>query len=168
MKFICKILSDILLIIGFLYGITVLYSALSIMSGWNLTPYGDGKYLHINYPFTSHPFMNIDNNNSYFIFSFISPMAFYTLFFLFASKVFKVFYQPSLFTNDNLKHLKRFYLLNLLLPLPLMIISSIFTEIEATMWLLLVVHIILGVFTFLTSLIFQQGLKLQYEQDLFI
>lgn len=168
MKFICKILSYILLMLGLLYGITALYSALSITTGWNLTPYGDGKYLHINYPFTSHPFMNIDNNNSYFIFSFISPLVFYTLFFLFASKVFKVFYQPILFTHDNLKRLKRFYLLNLLLPLPLLIISSFFTEIESTMWLLMVVHIILGVFTFLTSLIFQQGLNLQLEQDLFI
>jgi hypothetical protein len=167
-KLVCKLLSNILFITGILYGAMTLYSALCIFTGWNITPYGEGNYLHINYPFTNQPFLNIDNNTSYMLFSFLIPLALYTLFFLFTSKVFKVFYQPRIFTHDNLKHLKRFYLLNLILPLPVIVISGIFTDVESTMWLLVVVHFILGVFTFLTSLIFQQGLKLQHEQDLFI
>lgn len=167
-KYICKLLSYLLLIAGILYGTTVLYAALSIISGWNITPYGESKYLHINYPFTNLPFLNIDNNLSYILFSFLIPLLLYALFFLLASKVFKVFYQPRLFTQDNLKQLKHFYLLNLLIPLPVVIISGFFTEVESAIWLLVVVHFIFGLFTFLTSLIFQQGLKLQYEQDLFI
>lgn len=167
-KLVCNLLSYILFFTGILYGATALYASLCIISERNITPYGEGEYLHINYPFTNRPFLNIDNNTSYILFSFLIPLVLYSMFFLFASKVFKVFYQPRLFTHDNLKHLKRFYLLNLVLPLPVMVISSIFTEVESTMWLLVVVHFILGVFTFLTSLIFQQGLKLQHEQDLFI
>lgn len=168
-KFLCKVLSNIALITGALYGLTVIYSSLCLVTQWNITPYGQTQqYLHINYPFTNQAFLNIDNNTSYIFFSFLIPLVLYALFFLTASYVFKVFYQPKLFTHRNLRHLKRFYQLNVILPLPITIISSFFTEVEALIWLLVIVHFTLGVFTFLTSLIFQQGLKLQHEQDLFI
>ena len=149
-KLVCKLLAYILCITGVLYAAVTSYGALCIITGWNIVPYGEAKYLHINYPFTNQPFLNVDNNTSYILFSFLIPLALYTLFFLLASKVFKVFYQPRLFTQNNLKHLKKFYLLNLVIPLPVVIISSFFTEVESAIWLLVVVHFILGVFTFLT------------------
>lgn len=167
-RFLCKSLRLLCMAAGIFYGATLLYAVVCLLTWQNITAYDGRKFLHINYPFTSKPFLNIENNAPYIIFSFLLPLALYTLFFVLAANVFKVFCRPRLFTKDNLIHLKRFYLLNLAIPLPSAFLSSFFTEVESAIWLLVVVHFILGVFTLLIALIFQQGLKLQHEQDLFI
>ena len=167
-KFICKILFYITFLLGLLYLLTVLYSSACLITGWGTNIYGEGKYLHILYPFTQTPFLNVDNNTAYKLFSYLLPLSFYALFFLQASQVFKAFTKPKLFAIPNLGQLKRYYWLNLLLPLVGTVVASFFVEVEGSIAILIGVHFILGIFAFLLAEIFRQGLKLQNEQDLYI
>lgn len=167
-KVICKILYTVTLALGSLYLLTVLYASICLITGRGISPYGEGRFLHIHYPFSQSPFLNIENNKAYQIFSFLLPLSFYALFFLQVSQVFRVFTKPKLFTLPHLGHLKRFYWLNLLLPGIGTIVASFFVPIEGSIELLIGVHFILGIFAFLLAEIFRQGLKLQTEQDLYI
>ena len=167
-QIISKFLFLIFRILSVIYGLLVIYSAFCLLTGIFTTPYGDGKFLHINYPFTQNPLMNIDDNWSYILFSFLLPLTLYAVFFYLASKVFLVFLQGKLFTERNVKILRQFYFVNLFIPLPLVLISSLFVEVEFIVWLLVLVHFVLGIFIFFLSEIFMQGVKLQNEQDLII
>lgn len=168
LKIISKALFFVSRIFALAYMATVIYSLLCLFTNWGITLYEEGKYMHINYPFTNTPFLNINNNLSYKIFDFLLPLFLYGLFFWLLSNVFKVFFQPRLFTQHNVVHLRRFYILNLTLPWITAIASSFFVEVEMAMWLLVGVHFVLGIFTFFLSEIFKQGLHLQNEQDLYI
>lgn len=154
--------------LSIIYFLAVAYSAICLFIGIFTTPYGDGKFLHINYPFTKTPFLNVDNNWSYIMLSFLIPLFCYALFFHFTSKFFLVFISEKLFTLRNVRVLQQFYLLNIFLPLPIVILSAFFVEVEAIIWLLVLVHFVMGIFIFYLSEIFLQGVKLQSEQDLII
>lgn len=163
-----KIISIISRLAGLGYFITAIYSIVCLATKWCITPYGEGKYLHINYPFSQMPFLNIDNNANYILFSFLLPVTMYGLFFWLTADLFLVFSKSKLFTLWNLLRLKRFYLFNGMAPFPAIVISSFFVETESIVWLLAVVHGILGVFVWLVAALFKQGMQLQNEQDLFI
>lgn len=167
-KIISKMLSYICLLLGIGYLMTFLYGAFCLLTRINTMPYSDNQFLHINYPFTEKPFLNVDNNLPYLIFSFLLPLLSYGLFFWLSARVFKVFYQPKLFTQENLSVLKLFYQFNIFLPLPIVLVSSFFVEVESIIWLLVFVHFILGIFSLFLANICEQGLQLQNEQDLFI
>lgn len=167
-KVVSKILYYISYILALGYLATTLYSVICLLTQRGIVPYGEGKYIHIMYPFTNEPFLNIDNNAPYVVFSFLLPLSLYSLFFWAASRVFKVFYQPRLFTSQNIVHLRRFYLLNMLVPVFCAVLSGFFVQLESIVWGLVVVHLFLGIFAYFLAAIFRQGLQLQKEQDLFI
>lgn len=167
-KVISKILFYICSVLSGGYLITVLYSLLCLATGFSVVPYKEGQYIHINYPFTEKPFLNIDNNYSYIIFSFLLVLISYGIFFWLSAKVFRVFFQPKLFTRENILQLKRFYLYNIFIPLPLVVVASFFVEVESMIWGLVFIHFMLGIFCLFLANIFKQGLHLQNEQDLFI
>ena len=79
-----------------------------------------------------------------------------------------MFFQSKLFTTENIKTLKLFYVFNIFLPLPIAIFSNFFVEVEGIIWILAFTHFMLGIFALFLSGIFSQGLNLQNEQDLFI
>jgi hypothetical protein len=159
--YICSLLS-----VGYL--ITALYSVFCLSTGFAVTPYKNDQYFHINFPFTEQPFLNIENNCPYIIFSFMLVLISYGIFFWFSARVFRVFSQPKLFTAENIAVLKRFYLYNIFIPLPLVIVASFFVEVESIIWGLVFIHFMLGIFCLFLANIFKQGLHLQNEQDLFI
>ncbi|MCE3075847.1 DUF2975 domain-containing protein [Chryseobacterium gwangjuense] len=167
-----KIISQILYYICFVlaigYLLTAVYSILCLVTGFSITPYKENVYFHINYPFTEKPFLNIENNYPYILFSFLLVLISYGIFFWFSAKVFKVFFQPKLFTKENIIHLKRFYVYNIFFPLPLVVIANFFVEVESIIWGLVFIHLMLGIFCLFLANIFKQGLHLQNEQDLFI
>ena len=167
-----KIISQILYYICFIlaigYLLTAVYSILCLVTGFSITPYKENLYFHINYPFTDKPFLNIENNYPYILFSFLLVLITYGVFFWFSAKVFKVFFQSKLFTKDNITHLKRFYLYNIFFPLPIVVIASFFVEVESIIWGLVFIHFMLGIFCLFLANIFKQGLHLQNEQDLII
>ncbi|MCS4302342.1 DUF2975 domain-containing protein [Chryseobacterium sp. BIGb0232] len=167
-KVISRILFYICSVVSAGYLIIVLYSMLCLATDFSVTPYGNGQYLHINYPFTEQPFLNIEDNYPYIIFSFLLVLFSYGIFFWLSAKVFRVFFQPKLFTQEHVLHLKRFYLYNIFIPLPLVSIASFFVEVESIIWGLVFIHFMLGIFCLFLANIFKQGLHLQNEQDLFI
>ncbi|WP_419487722.1 DUF2975 domain-containing protein [Chryseobacterium bernardetii] len=167
-KIISRILFYICSILSAGYLITSLYALLCLTTGFSVTQYGNGKYLHINYPFTQQPFLNIEDNYPYIIFSFMLVLIPYGIFFWLSAKVFRVFFQPKLFTKDHILQLMRFYLFNIFIPLPLVIIASFFVEVESIIWGLVFIHFMLGIFCLFLANIFKQGLHLQNEQDLII
>lgn len=167
-KLIAKVILLFSRVLAIAYLLMAVYSGICLTTKSWVSPYGDGKYLHINYPFSQMPFLNVDNNTNYIIFSFLLPILLYALFFWVTANLFAVFSRPKLFTHSNLLALKKFYLLNWLLPFPAIIISSFFVEIINMIWLLAVIHGIFGIFAWMVAAIFKQGLQLQKEQDLFI
>lgn len=167
-KIISRLLTYFCRVLAVGYLLIVLYSAICLATGTGITPYGDGKFLHINYPFTDTPFLNVDNNLTYMLSSFLSVLLFYGLFFLLTAQVFRIFYQPRLFIMPHIASLQRFYLYNLFVPGIATLISLLFVPVEGIVWGLILVHMLLGVFAYFLSAIFKQGLNLQNEQDLFI
>ena len=153
-------------ILGGLYLITGVYGLFSWVTNTHLLI--KDKQTIITYPFTEKPFLILDSNITYLIFSFLIPVVGYGLFFWLLSNVFKVFYQDKLFTAQNIVHLRRFYLVNIFLPAILTIFASFFMPLEHEMFLIIFLHLVLGVFVFFMSEIFNQGLHLQNEQDLYI
>lgn len=163
---ISKVLYYISRILGGLYLITGVYGLFSWVTNTHLLI--KDKQAIITYPFTKTSFLILDSNTTYVIFSFLIPVLGYGLFFWLLSNVFKVFFQDKLFTAENIVHLRRFYLVNIFLPTVLTIFTSFFMPIEHEMFLIIILHLVLGVFVFFMSEIFNQGLHLQNEQDLYI
>ena len=165
-RIISKALYSISRILGGMYLITGVYGLFSWVTNTHLLI--NDKQTIITYPFTEQSFLILDSNITYLIFSFLIPVLGYGLFFWLLSNVFKVFYQDILFTAENIVHLRRFYLVNIFLPTLLFIFTSFFMPIEHEMFLIIALHLVLGVFVFFMSEIFNQGLHLQNEQDLYI
>ncbi|HVI46843.1 MAG TPA: hypothetical protein VM802_18330 [Chitinophaga sp.] len=167
-KTVAKILFYISGILAFGYFITALYALICLFTNTHISQFKGGTFLRIFYPFTEVPFMIIENNLPYIIFSFLLVLNLYGLFFWLAASVFRVFFQPKLFTQQNLLHLRRFYLLNLFAPGVATALASRFVPVEKEVWALVMIHFFLGIFTYFLAVIFSQGLHLQKEQDLFI
>ncbi|MEC8832423.1 MAG: DUF2975 domain-containing protein [Bacteroidota bacterium] len=165
-KILSKILYAITRSLAFIYMVIALYGTLSWITRSNIQI--EDTRAVINYPFTDISFLILDNNQSYFLFSFLLPVLSYSLFFWLLSNVFKVFYGEKLFTQPNIAHLKRFYSANLIFPIVLVAFSSFFIEIDKGIFIIIALHLVLGVFIFIVSEIFNQGLSLQNEQDLYI
>ncbi|TDO69933.1 DUF2975 family protein [Flavobacterium chryseum] len=163
-----KILFYVTRFLAIVYFTLALYSLLTLLTGWSLNFKDNGKYFQICYPFTDHPLMLGDYNLPYIIFDFLSPLSLYGLFFLLISNVFKIFFQPKLFTQNGINHLRRFYLTNLILPSVVIFLASFFVSLDNEVSIFIVLHFMLGVFAYFLAAIFKQGLNLQNEQDLFI
>ncbi|MBC9795088.1 DUF2975 domain-containing protein [Sinomicrobium weinanense] len=166
-KIIAKTLYIISLVLAIGYSITTLYAAFCIVTGIRTSIF-DKNLLHIFYPFTTKPFLIAENNTLYIIFSLLLPLGLYSIFFWMSSNVFRVFLKPVLFTARNVVHLKRFFGFNLVAPALATVIGSFFVPIEDFILALVVVHFFLGIFIYFLAAIFNQGIGLQNEQDLFI
>lgn len=167
-KIISKILFYITRFLAGFYLLMALHSAIALLTGWSLNIKEDGKYFQIYFPLTKKGILNGDYNLPYILFEFLIPMALYGLFFLLLSNVFKVFYQPRLFSENGVKQLKRFYLGNFIIPGIVVLIVSFIDEPEIDGIMVIGLHAIIGVFAYYLAAIFKQGLALQHEKDLFI
>ncbi|PIF44816.1 hypothetical protein CLU96_1811 [Chryseobacterium sp. 52] len=167
-KIISKALYYICSILSAGYLLVLVYSIFCLATGFAVTPYKNNQFLHINLPFTEQPFLNIEDNYPYIIFSFLLVLTSYGIFFWLSAIVFKVFFQSKLFTKEHILQLKRFYIYNIFIPLPVVILASFFVEVESMIWGLVFIHFMLGIFCLFLANIFKQGLHLQNEQDLFI
>ncbi len=167
-KLISRILYVAAMAISLFYFAIILYSSICLSTGWCTEPYGDGQYLHILFPFSKRPFLNVDNNTAYIVFSFLLPLALYGLFFLLSANVFRIFFQQRLFTQPHVKQLMIFCGTNLAVPVIAAVVAGMFVEVENGIWMLVAVHVVLGLFAYFLAAIFRQGLELQNEKDLFI
>lgn len=128
----------------------------------------NGERFEIFLPFSQSAFLLGDYNWYYIVFDFLAILLLYGLFFLLLGNVFYAFMQPKLFTAKGYAHLRNFYLFNLLLPVAALIVTAIFSTMEMTVVVIVVLHLVIGIFAYFLAAIFKQGLNLQTEQDLII
>lgn len=167
-KLVSKVLFYITRFFCFFYVGMALDSLIALSTGWGLTLRENNKFFGVCVPFTKHVYLVGDYNLPYIIFDFILPLSLYGLFFLLLSNVFKVFFQPKLFTTNSIKHLKIFYLSNIIVPAIAVSLSAVFSLVDDIAFPLIFFHLIIGIFAFFLASIFSQGVHLQKEQDLFI
>jgi hypothetical protein len=167
-KIVSRILFYITRVLSFAYFFSALLSVFALTTGLGLGFSKEKKYFHVFYPFTKIPFLIGDYNIPYIVFTFLLPISLYGLFFLLVSNVFKVFFQPRLFTQYGIGRLKGFYLANLIIPGVTILLTSIFTEVDDAAVVFIALHFILGVFAFFLAAIFKQGVHLQNQSDLII
>lgn len=167
-KFISKTLFYVSRSLAVAYFVVTTYSAFCLLSGIGLMLREDGEKFTITFPFTDNPFLSGSYNLPYILFDFLLVIGFYGLFFYLAGNVFRLFHQPRLFTANGVKQLRRFYLVNLFLPVSGLILASVFADVGKGIELLVAVHLVLGVFAYFLAAIFTQGVNLQSEHDLII
>lgn len=150
------------------YLTTALYVLLSVVLKLPSYQILEQNKFSINYPFSTKHFLNGSENTTTYIFEMLAVFFFYGIFFWLLGNVFKVFEQKKLFTANGVKHLKWFYILNLFIcPLLFVLLMNMSHE-DMPYGLLLVIHVIIGVFSLFLAAIFTQGLNLQNDQDLYI
>ena len=124
----------------------------------------DGSF-RIFFPFTHSVFLLGDYTPAYLV-TYLLTIAFYGLFLWLLGGVFYAFRQPRLFTKWGVIQLSRFYLINLLIPFSLIVLFVIFRQELSDLIRIILLHLVIGVFSFFMAAIFKQGLVLQEEQDL--
>ncbi len=167
-KLVSKLLFYFTRFLAGFYFLMVTHSGIALLTEWSLKFKENGKYFQVCFPFTKTPVLNGDNNLPYIFLEFLIPLGLYGLFFLLLGNVFKVFFQQRLFTDTGVKHLKRFYLGNFIIPGVMVLLVSFIDEPDIDGIMVIVLHGIIGIFAFFLAAIFKQGLDLQNEKDLFI
>jgi len=167
-KLISRVLFYITRFLTGFYWLMALHSGIALLTGWSLHLRENGKYFQVYFPFTQTPVLNGDHNLPYILLEFLLPLALYGLFFYLLGNVFRVFFQPKLFTAKGVKHLKRFYLANFIIPAVMVLLVSCIDEPDTDGIAVIVLHGIIGIFAFFIAAIFKQGLDIQNEKDLFI
>ena len=122
----------------------------------------------ILYPFSAKTFLIGSDFSAGYIAEMVLIILFYGLFFLLLSNVFKTFRQKKLFTVQGIKNLKLFYITNLFVC-PLLFLTLSFNSMEDYPYIAMgAAQVIMGIFALFISAIFEQGVNLQKDQDLFI
>lgn len=166
-RFIARILSVVSRIAAVGYLLSFLLSAVSLYTGWSLNLIDNGRRFEIDYPFTHIPYLLGEYNNGYII-MFLLLLGLYALFFLLVGNVFHVFTQTKLFTAYGIRQLRIFYLGNLVIPALAMLLISIVYDVESPLQILVILHMLLGVFSYFMAAIFKEGYHLQSEHDLIL
>ncbi len=168
-----RILSKVLywfsIILLALYGSTFLHAFIALtFKTSSLNIIDNGTRFEIYYPFAKVSFLIGYFEKGYIIFGFLLVLAFYALFFYLLARFFKAFTADKLFTLENYKAVKWFSYANLILPLVGAFLSSFYFPLESEIYILVGLHVLLGIFAYFLAAIFMQGLQLQKDQDLFI
>jgi len=166
-RFVARVLLALTRILTVGYAMSFLLSLLALSTGWSLHLINGNRRFEILYPFSNVPYLLGEYNNGY-ILMFLLLLGLYSLFFFLVGNVFKVFTRPKLFTPYGIRQLRWFYLGNLMLPIVAAFIITLCYGIDAALVILVILHIILGVFTYFMAAIFEQGLVLQVENDLIL
>lgn len=151
------------------YLLTALYCLFCFVFRTDALQYTDGgERFVICYPFTETRYLLGDSTEFYYIFEMIAFIGLYGLFFWLLGNVFDAFRQPKLFTLENVKRLRIFYMLNFTVPLPFLIAHLWYSYEVSILISLTFLHFVIGIFAYFMAVIFEQGLNLQTEQDLYI
>lgn len=167
-RLVARVLYYVSLVLCFFYtlaGLYVAYATITRSSSFKLIE--DGKKFMVSAPFGERPYFIGDNYTGYMV-QMVSLLLLYGLFFWLLSQVFKVFTQKKLFTQTGINHLQRFYLANLIIPGVAYILLLVTNEEAEDVFMLVMLHAVIGVFAYFIAAIFKQGVLLQNEQDLYI
>lgn len=155
-------------IVAFFYLLVAIYALINCVFEGPFFEIMEKNRYAINFPFTKQHFLLGSEYTVAYVSEMVLGLALYGLFFLVLSSVFKTFKQERLFTVDGLKNLKHFYQFNLIFYPISAIIWSLFSVEDFPFFAMIVAHAIMGIFIFFMAAIFQQGVNLQNEQDLYI
>ncbi len=166
-----------------IYGIAALYclillSMKSLFPSMESLPVAIKEYefgglikerIEIYIPFSDYPLFFMKNTTWSWI-ELVLGIGLYALFFFLLSNVFHVFRGSKLFTSAAIQAFKRFAYANLLLP-PLFYVFLLLHpsyEVGTGETVILILHLLLGLFAWFQAKIFQEGFTLQREIDLTI
>ena len=158
-------LSRVICVFYCLAGLWVAYAAGTKSPSFKVIE--NGKKFVVSAPFGERPYF-IGENYTGYILQMVALLLLYGLFFWLLSLVFKTFTQKILFTKTGIHHLQRFYLANLIIPGIAYIVLMLVNEEAEDVFMLVILHAIIGVFAYFIAAIFRQGVLLQNEQDLYI
>lgn len=131
--------------------------------------YGDYTYFRFKYPWTDQQMLTGIFSQKSFVFHTFQSI-FFSLFFAFAYKIFKKLSNEKIFTENVIKDLKKFAVINLLYaPLYFLIWMFVFrANIENSMLLTSFAFLFLGIIMYFITALFKKGFELQSENDLTI
>ncbi|MES2810868.1 MAG: DUF2975 domain-containing protein [Bacteroidota bacterium] len=155
-------------IAAFFYSVTAIYALVNCLFEGPFFEKMENNRFAINFPFTEKHFLLGSVYTLEYVAEMVLGLGLYGLFFFVLSNVFKTFKQERLFTKSGLKHLKQFYQFNLLLYPVAIVIWTLFSFEDFPFFAMIVAHAIMGIFIFFMAAIFEQGVNLQNEQDLYI
>ncbi|MGX7668459.1 DUF2975 domain-containing protein [Flavobacterium pedocola] len=167
-RIIASFLYVLVRIAAFFYLLTAIYALINCVFEGPFFEKMENNRFAINLAFTNQHFLLGSEYTLAYVAEMVLGLALYGLFFWVLSNVFKTFKQERLFTREGLKNLKQFYQFNLLLYPVAIIIWSLFSIEDFPFFAMIVAHAIMGIFIFFMAAIFQQGVNLQNEQDLYI
>ncbi len=168
-RFISKILYLICKVLLIGYGLSFLHALIALtFKTSSLNIIDEGKRFEIYFPFGKVSFLIGYFEKGYIIFGFLMVLGLYAIFFHLLSNFFKAFASEKLFSIQNLKYLNWFSYSNLTVPIIAVLMASFVMPIEDEISALALMHVLLGVFAYFLAAIFQQGLKIQNDQDLII
>lgn len=167
-RIIASFLFVIARITSFFYLVTAIYALVNCVFEGPFFERIEINRFAINFPFTRQHFLLGSEYTLEYVSEMVLGLALYGVFFLVLSNVFNAFRQERLFTKNGLKNLKQFYQFNLLLYPFLAIIWSLFSIEDFPFFAMIVAHAIMGIFIFFMAAIFEKGVNLQNEQDLYI
>lgn len=151
------------IIIG--YGIFLLCIIISLLSGNFVI--SDENMLKIHIPFSSSVIKAVYTSTA--LIAIICFTTFYASFFLILSLIFKTFSAEKLFTEEAIKYLRWFTILNLILPIIYLIVPIIINNKITPDYIIPgLLHIGLGIFAAFIATIFKMGFTLQEENELTI
>lgn len=168
-KVIAKILEIICKVLSVLYLSTAIYILLVFMLDQGLDEKGlfqqnsQGGFT-IMLPFTGIPFL-LGEPTFWFKTIMLLATAGYGIFAWLLGNVFNAFKQEKIFTRYGVRKLTIFYLVNLIVPPVVLIISFFFTDDITDFLNLTILHGIIGIFAYFMASIFTEGVTLQDEQD---
>lgn len=167
-KIIASVLHYVFIIVAFGYIITALYALLNCAFEAPFFEKLANNRFAINFPFSTKHFLLGSEFSIKYVAEMVLGIALYGIFFYVLSGVFNAFMQQKLFTHHGIKNLKRFYIFNLIIY-PIFVLIWYLLSVEDFPFIgMIVAHAIMGFFILFLSAIFEQGVKLQNEQDLFI
>lgn len=149
------------------YFLSFAWVAFTLSTGLSLEITAEGRRFAVLLPFSRQGFL-LGEYHGAFIFEMLLLLGLYGLFFGLLGNVFRTFTRSKLFTESGVRDLRRFYLGNWVLPGLAVLVLALVSGYEDVAPGFVVLHGLLGVFTYFIAAIFQQGLQLQREQDLII
>ncbi len=167
-KIIASVLYYLFKILALGYLVTALYTLINCSFQAPFFEKLENNRFAVNFPFSSKHFLLGSEFTTQYVSEMVLGIALYGAFFCVLSDVFNAFKQEKLFTHFGIKKLKRFYIFNLIIYPVFAIIWSVITVEDFPFLAMIVAHLIMGLFIFFMNAIFEQGVKLQNEQDLFI
>lgn len=167
-KIIASVLYYVFKIIAFGYLITAFYTFVNCIFEAPFFEKLENNRFAINYPFSSKHFLLGSEFSTEYISEMVIGIGLYGVFFYLLSGVFNAFRQEKLFTHFGIRNLKHFYIFNLIAYPILAIVWSVISVEDFPFFAMIMSHLIMGLFIFFMNAIFEQGVKLQNEQDLFI